>query len=491
MKQDYVASGTNLQIDQNDNMHREILSQPLLLKKYSTSLIHDYTEYPTKFNWKEDYKSLDFKKDLGGFVENQKEPAMLYIHTPFCEELCYFCLCSKSITKEYAKVKRYLHEDLFKEIEMYENLSNSIGRKIKVGEIYYGGGSPTYYNEEDFLALTNKLKKVFDWSESGNFTVEIDPRRVDVNKLKFYHKCGVNRLSFGIQDFDEGVQKEINRIQPPELLHTLLTPEIRKLFPVFNFDLLVGLPRQTPETMRRTIESVLELRPPEIEPLYVHFKPNTRSYMTRMTRNVLMPDFYDRKTIYAEVIDGLIDGGYMRTGYEKFALPTDIVAKAMKTGKAYYNSIGTTAGEVTTFISLGSSGHGNFNNEVYYQNFYEQDLYKKALHDGDFPTYRGWRFSENDRIRHSIIKHFRTFDTLDLVDFNKKWNIDFHNYFAKEIDNLGELIGDGLVEVSDNKFVMTRLGREFTPRVCEIFDNYAGRDLYDKSMKKVFAMVQE
>ena len=106
MKQDYVASGTNLKIDQNTAMHREILRQPLLLKKYSTSLIHDYTEYPTKFNWKEEYKSNDFKKDLTGFIENQKDLAMLYIHTPFCEELCYFCLCSKAITKDYAKVKK-------------------------------------------------------------------------------------------------------------------------------------------------------------------------------------------------------------------------------------------------------------------------------------------------------------------------------------------------------------------------------------------------
>ncbi len=472
-------------------MHREVLKHPLLLKKYSTSLIHDYTEYPTKFNWKEEYQDNEFRRDLSEFVKTQSNPAMLYIHTPFCEELCYFCLCSKSITKDYSKVSKYLYECLFKEIDLYKNLCDSIGKKIQIGEIYYGGGSPTYYNEEDFLALTSKLQEVFDWSKSGNYTVEIDPRRVDVEKLLFYNKAGVNRLSFGVQDFDLDVQKEINRVQPPELLRNLLTPEVRKIFPVFNFDLLIGLPKQTPESMRKTIEFVNELRPPEVEPLYVHFKPNTRSYMTRMTRNVLMPDFYDRKAIFAEVVDGLIEGGYERTGYEKFALPSDIVANARKKGKAYYNSIGTTAGDVTTFISLGSSGHGNFNNKVYYQNFYELDLYRKALDEDKFPIYRGWKFSQNDRIRQDIIKHFRTYDDLDLKEFEKKWDIDFHEYFSKELDSMKEFINDGLVELTDTQMVMTGLGREFTPRICEVFDSYAGRDLYDHTLQKVFQMVPE
>ncbi len=491
MKQDYRSGEENINGFHNNLMHREILNHTLLLKKYSTSLIHDYTEYPTKFNWQESYRSDDFKNDLRNFTHTQKDPVMLYIHTPFCEELCYFCLCSKSITKDYNKVKNYLHNDLFKEIDLYKKVLDETGKKIRVGEIYFGGGSPTYYNNDDFLALTTKLQEVFDWTDSGNFTVEIDPRRVDVEKLIFYNKAGVNRLSFGIQDFDLDVQKEINRIQPPELLHELLTPEIRKIFPVFNFDLLVGLPKQTPESMMKTIEHVIELNPPEVEPLYVHYKPNTRSYMTRMTRNVLMPDFYDRKAIYAEVVDGLLQGGYLRTGYEKFSLPNDIVAQAHKTGKAYYNSIGTTAGDVTTFVSLGSSGHGNFNNEVYYQNFYELNLYREALERNEFPTYRGWRFSDNDRIRQDIIKHFRTFNQLDLKLFGDKWGINFHTYFEKEVGNMKEFVNDGLVKVSDEQMIMTQLGREFTPRVCEIFDSYAGRELFDKKYKKVFAVVQE
>ena len=198
--------------------------------------------------------------------------------------------------------------------------------------MYFGGGSPTYYNEKDFANLVNRLREVFDFSEVENFTVETDPRRVNTDKLAYYSEQGVNRLSFGVQDFDEGVQKEINRIQPSKLFDDLLTDEIREKFKTINFDILVGLTRQTPETMKKTIQEVVRIRPTEVQPLYFHYKPNTRSYMTRMQRNVNLPDFYDRKALYAEVIDGLIAGGYERAGYENFALPEDVLAKATKKG---------------------------------------------------------------------------------------------------------------------------------------------------------------
>ena len=129
-------------------MHREILKHPLLLKKYTHNLVYDYTEYPTKGVWDQSYGSNEYQHDFVNFIKKTDNPIMLYIHTPFCEELCYFCLCSKSITQNYSKVEKYLYDDLFKEIELYEELIKKTGKKIKVGEVYFGGGSPTYYNEK-------------------------------------------------------------------------------------------------------------------------------------------------------------------------------------------------------------------------------------------------------------------------------------------------------------------------------------------------------
>jgi len=471
-------------------MHRNILKQPLLLKKYSNQLVFDYTEYPTKTFWQDSYGDTEFKEDLHKLIATQNTSSMLYIHTPFCEELCYFCLCSKSITNDYEKVSTYLYRDLSKEIDLYSNEMRSQGKKIKIGQVYFGGGSPTYYHEKDFQFLIEKLRQAFEITTDATVTVEIDPRRVNIEKLKFYSSMGVNRLSFGVQDFDITVQKEINRIQPPELLEGLLTDEIRSLFPTINFDVLIGLPRQTPESMRQTIERIGKIRPTEVQPLYLHYKPGTRSYMTRMTRNVLLPDFFDRKAIYAEVIDGLTASGYLRAGYENFALPNDELSLAMSKQSAYYNSLGTTSGEVKNFVSLGASAHGTFNN-TYSQNFYELEQYSEALKNETFPIYRGMRLSQDDAIRHEIIKHFRIYDRLLISSIEKKWNINFNSYFANEIAKLSEFITDGLINLTDSFLEMTPLGREFTPRICEVFDAYANRPLYEESVKKIIFIKQE
>jgi len=464
----------------SDLMHREVLKHANLLKKYSSTLIYDYTEYPTKGVWEHAYGHADYCAALADWIPSS-EPTLLYVHTPFCEELCYFCLCSKSITKDYSRVKSYLDDLLASEISLLAASVRNSGFKLNVKEIYFGGGSPTYYSENDFAELCARLADIVDFSRIETFTVEVDPRRVDENKLLFYSRCGVNRLSFGVQDFDPLVQKEINRIQPPKLLEELLTPRIRETFKTINFDLLVGLPRQTPESMKNTIETVCRLKPTEVQPLYVHYKPGTRSYMTRMVRNVPMPDYYDRKAIYAEVVDGLLDGGYIRAGYENFALPSDVLANALDSGSATYNSLGTTTGAHTNFVSLGASAHGVFG-DYYFQNFYEIDKYGECLKRGEFPIYRGLKLTFDDKVRRDLIKHFRIYDTLDKNRFNSKWKIDFDQYFSDERQNLNEFISDGLLENSGHSIRLTGLGREFTPRFCEIFDRYSDRPVFDNQV---------
>jgi oxygen-independent coproporphyrinogen-3 oxidase len=462
-------------------MHREVLKNANLLKKYNSGLLFDYTEYPTKGNWSAKYTSDDYKDDLRSWLGNGAKSVTLYVHTPYCEELCYFCLCSKSITKDYSKVSEYLYGSLFKEIELYKKLFKEAGKRPIIKEIYFGGGSPTYYSKDDFKALVDKMREMVDFSSVDTFTVEIDPRRVDVDKLNFYSEQGVNRLSFGVQDFDINVQKEINRIQPPELLENLLTPDIRKKFPTISFDILVGLPKQTTESMRATIDRVVQISPDEVQPLYVHYKPGTRSYMTRMTRNVLMPDFYDRKAIYAEVIDGLIEGGYVRAGYENFAKPNDRMAIAMQEDKATYNSIGTATGDAVDFMSIGASAHGVFAN-TYAQNYYEIDEYRKALDENRFPIYRGMKLSDDDLLRREVIKRLRIFFKLDFSYFRKNFNIDFEKYFASELEGMNEAISDGLIKLDSDGLLLTDLGKEFTPRICEIFDKYLDRTYFDESI---------
>ncbi len=461
-------------------MNKEVLNDINLLKKYHHNLVYDYTEYPTKANWDYNMGNISYREALKDWVpKNSDSNTLFYIHTPFCEELCYFCLCSKEITRDYSKVKSYLDKYLFKELDLLEKTFEENNLNPNFTEIYMGGGSPTYYKEEEFESLMNKLGKFIDFDKIKTFTVEIDPRRVDTDRLKFYHKFGVNRLSFGIQDFDIDVQKEINRIQPPEMVSKLLTSEIRGLFPVINFDLLMGLPRQNPKKIAQTIKETIKLSPDEIQTMYVHYKPDVRKYMNRMVRNNPMPDFYERKAIFVEATEALMNAGYDRAGFESFAKPEDPLIKAMKEGNAYYNSLGTQTGEATNFIAVGSSAHGALGDDYYFQNFYEQKLYKESLDKGEFPIYRGYKLNIDDKIRRDVIKNIRTYFLINYDEMNKKHGINFIKYFKKELKELKEFVLDGLVIINNNNFFLTNLGKHMSPQVASTFDSFHNRALYN------------
>ena len=362
-------------------------------------------------------------------TRNPTKPILFYVHTPFCEQLCWFCLCSKEITQDYNKVKKYLYDYLFKEMDMLFNFLYKNNLKLNVKEIYFGGGSPTYYKNEEFEKLTNKMKNMFDFNQVGDWTVEIDPRRVDEEKLLFYKKCGVNRISFGVQDFDKKVQERINRIQPSEMLDNLLTKRIREEYPVFNFDLLIGLPGQTTTSITNTMDKVIKLKPTQLQTMMMHYKPNTRKYMINMLRDGSLPDFYDRKILYKIVDDKLIKAGYKRTGYESYALPGDPIEKSYNEKKTLYASLGSQKGEAVNFIAVGSSAHGALGDEYYSQNFYEQNLYRDKIDESKFPIYRGLKLEKNDQIRRDVVKTLRTYFEIDFQEFESKYSIDFKKYF--------------------------------------------------------------
>ena len=457
-------------------MKFEVLENVNLLKKYHKTLVFDYTEYPTKSNWSQEMGSSSYVSALSEWLNGggDQENSLFYVHTPFCEQLCYFCLCSKEITKDYEKVKDYLYNVLFKEIDMLAATITNVGRKPKFTEIYFGGGSPTYYNQEDFANLIEKIKSVVDFSQVDTFTLEVDPRRVDVERMKFYATMGVNRISLGIQDFDPEVQEEINRLQPFELVKALLTDEVRALFPVIAFDLLIGLPKQTPESIKSTMDKVVELQPTELQTMYVHYKPDVRKYMTRMVRSQPLPDFFDRKAIFVQASTTLLESGYQRAGFESYSLPNAGLTKAMDEGKAYYNSIGTQKGAANNFVAVGSSAHGVFG-DFYFQNFYERDVYTKHVQSGHFPIYRGYKLNNEDHIRRDIIKKTRTYFEVKFEDVETKYGINFKSHFSSELALLLEFEKDGLVSVMPDRFKVTELGKHFSPQICEVFDEYANR----------------
>ena len=444
-----------------------------LIKKYHQDLVFNYAEYPTCDHWDYNFNSEDYKKALVDWIpKNPNKKIFFYVHIPFCEELCWFCTCSKTINKDYAKVTDYLLY-LHKEIDLLFDYLKEKNLKLNVGTVFFGGGSPTILNREDLKYFVDKLKKLFDWSNVENFTIESDPRRVDEDRLLFNAKeCGANRISFGMQDFDENVQRRVNRIQPAELFEKILTKEVRKLYKTIAFDLLVGQPAQTPESMAKTCDQINELKPTLVQVSLMAYKPWVAKYSLKMVAEGPLPDFLERKEMMDVVDEKLIKGGYIRVGFESYALPDDPMTKAFNDRTAWYAATGHQPGGRVNYIAVGSSSKVNLGDDYYAQNFYDITSYKKCLDKGKFPIFRGMKLSKDDAIRQHATQHIKSFLEIDFKYFKEYFQIEAKNYFKKEIENLAEMIEDGIVTVSDEGIKLTKLGEDFSQNVANVFDKY-------------------
>lgn len=448
-----------------------------LVKKYDHNAFM-YVEYPHKSFWSEQFNDGDFKTALQTLLSQDKDaPLMLYIHIPFCPKQCFYCTCRTIITSDYERSKDYL-KHLYREIDLYREVFEENSVVPNFQEIHIGGGSPTLLREKEFDSLIEKLQSLVDVKNLSEFSIEIDPREVDEERMRYYHSKGINRISFGVQDFDPDVQKSINRIQPPELIENLLTPQIRQLFSNgVNFDIICGLPLQSPATMKMTFERIVKISPDRVCLNHLHYSPKFAKHQQIMTdgrngRPTKLPDSYEKKVLFNEALKILVNNGYLRTGYDHFAKPTDEVAKAMQKKNMHWNSLGVTAGRYLNVIGLGVHSYSTIGN-YYSQNVYELSDYQQALSNGKLPIYRGYELNNDDLIRRDIIQSLRNYFALDYRGIEEKYNIDFSQYFSEEIAALDEFAKDRLVKLTDNSIVITELGRQFANLVCGNFDAYA------------------
>ncbi len=444
-----------------------------LIKKYHQDIVFNYAEYPTKDHWSFKFQDGEFKKALLDWMpKNEEKKIFFYVHIPFCEELCWFCTCSKFINKDYNKVTDYL-EYLFKEIDILFDFLKKNNINLNVGTVFFGGGSPTILNREDLKKLVDKLKGLFDWSNVDFFTVESDPRRVDEDRLIYNHEvCGTNRISFGMQDLDPEVQRRVNRIQPAKLFENLLTPKVRKMYKEIAFDLLIGQPGQTPESMSKTCDEIIRLKPTLVQLSLMAYKPWVAKYQVQMLAEGPLPDFFERKELLEIIHKKLKTGGYIRTGFECYSLPDSPMTKAFEEGNAHYGASGHQPGGRVNFIAVGSSSMSNLGNDYYVQNFYDIPSYKKALDQNLLPCFRGMKLSEDDKIRQHATQQIRSYFKIDYKNFQKQFSINFLDYFSEEITYLKEMTEDGLLEFTDYGINLTEIGKDFVQNIMNVFDKY-------------------
>lgn len=447
-----------------------------LFKKYDI-YADDYMDYPHKSHWSESFGDEEYRQALKSFFSKNQTPTLFYAHTPFCKKLCYYCICYKEIVSDYSRILDYFDNYLCKEIEMLHHFFDENSLQPNFKEIYLGGGSPTVLQEKEFDKLVELMSRFCDIKNLNRFCVEIDPRTCSPDRLKYYHQKGVTTLSIGVQDMDPEVQKAVNRIEPFELLEQLLTPDIRRMFKSINFDFLVGLPMQTGASARKTMEKAISLSPDRISLCFFHYTTKFYPHMKILEKN--LPNFFERKQIFASAVETILNHGYIRTGFEHFAKPDDIVAESIKEKKATYTSLGAISG-ATNVIATGRSGHGILGDDYLVQNYYEKELYEGALLKNEFPIYRGLKLSNDDAVRRDIIRRLRTYFEIGIPYIESRVNTSFKDYFQKEIDMLAEFIKDELVTLTDKEIRITEKGKYFTDLIISIFDNYLKSPRYNK-----------
>ena len=432
-----------------------------------------YTSYPTADRFVEAFSQVDLHQALelrSQGLGQKTRPLSIYVHIPFCESLCYYCACNKIITKHHEKAEPYLRY-LAKEVEMY---TATMGLGQAVSQLHLGGGTPTFLSDDELRELMSVLKRSFSFVAGGEYSVEVDPRTVNDQRLALLYELGFNRLSFGVQDFDPEVQKAVHRIQPAEQVFALVAAARKIGFESINADLIYGLPKQTPESFDRTLKQINELRPDRIA-LYAYAHLPERFKPQRRILAAELPVASSKIAMLSRSMDALMNAGYVYVGMDHFALPDDALAVAKRQGRLHRNFQGYSTQPDCDLIGLGISAIGRMGG-TYSQNAKTMEEYVDMLDNGQLPIVKGLALSRDDLIRRAWIMAIMCQGHVQYDAFNEAWLIDSQKYFANELSQLESLQAQGLVELKAGGLQVTPMGWFFVRGVAMVFDKYLQAD---------------
>jgi oxygen-independent coproporphyrinogen III oxidase len=430
-----------------------------------------YTSYPTADRFVEAFAEADYVQALEQRrAGSMALPLSLYIHIPFCESVCYYCACNKVITKHHGKAAEYLRY-LSRELELQVE---HFGRGHTVSQMHLGGGTPTFLNDQELEDLLAMVRRHFHLVPGGEYSIEVDPRTVTAERLAHLHRLGFNRLSFGVQDFDPTVQKAVHRVQPAEQVFALVEAARRIGFESVNVDLIYGLPQQTPESFRRTLEQVRTLRPERIA-LYAYAHLPARFKPQRRIIAAELPSPAEKLAMLSGSLDLFSDAGYVYVGMDHFALPTDALAVAKRQGRLHRNFQGYSTQPDCDLIALGVSAIGRIG-ATYSQNAKTLEEYYDALDQGRLPIVRGLALSRDDLVRRSVIMAIMCQGAVDFESIGLGHLIDFKSHFAAELERLKPMEAWGLVKVLPGSIEVTPAGWYLVRAVAMVFDKYLQLD---------------
>ncbi|MDF2182887.1 oxygen-independent coproporphyrinogen III oxidase [Neptuniibacter sp. CAU 1671] len=437
-----------------------------LIKRYDLSGPR-YTSYPTAVQFDPALAPADLV-NCAQQTTDLSAPLSLYVHIPFCEHVCYYCACNKVITRNRNKAQPYL-DTVYREMAQ---LSQWYSNDRSVTQLHWGGGTPTFISHDQMRELMGQMRKHFNLlnDDSGDYSIEIDPREASEETISVLREIGFNRISLGLQDIDPKVQEAVNRVQSVEQTRLILDAARAEGFRSLNLDLIYGLPFQSLEGFQRTLETVIDMNPDRLSVFnYAHLPDRFRSQKHIDAATLPSPD--TKLAILETTINTLLDAGYVYIGMDHFAKPDDELAVAQREGHLHRNFQGYTTHADCDLVAMGVSAISQIGS-VYYQNEHEVAAYTKAVETHEHAIKRGVKLSADDHLRRRVITQLICHFELEKAQIESEFSINFDEYFADALNELNQFTADGLVELSPERISVTPAGRLLIRRICMSFDAY-------------------
>ena len=432
-----------------------------------------YTSYPTA----PEFSTSFTKEDLSNKFKNQSDdrPISLYIHIPFCRSACYFCGCNVIFTSKEDKKVRYV-EYLKKELKI---LAKHLNTNRLVTQMHFGGGTPTFLSADQMDEVLNSIKDTFpNFSDDAEISCEVDPRFFTQEHMDVLKKHGTNRLSFGVQDLQDEVQKTIHRIQPFEETKAVVDIARAAGIKSINIDLIYGLPLQTRASFKNTIEQIITLDPDRLAVFnYAHVP-----WMVKTQRKFDETTFASASTkleILQDTIEYFTTNGYNMVGMDHFAKPDDELFQAISKGELHRNFQGYTTKGGADLVGIGVTSIGD-GVDYYAQNFKDLPTYEEAIDNEQLPVFKGYKLNDDDILRQYVIMELMANFALDMKKVEDKFNINFNEYFDDALEALKEFQEAELLTVSNDKIDVNQTGAMLIRNICMPFDAYLNKIPEDK-----------
>ncbi len=437
-----------------------------------------YTSYPTALEFSDTFGYTSYLEKLHS--QDPTRPLSLYFHLPFCKNACYFCGCNVVFTSKEDKKERYI-DYLTRELQI---LSTHIDVNRSVIQLHFGGGTPTFFDADQLHRIITVIKNHFkNFSQDAEISCEIDPRHIDDAQMRVMSEAGFNRVSFGIQDFDEKVQVAVHRVQPYDITKAAMELARKYNMVSVNVDLIYGLPYQSLETFKKTLDLAISLDPDRFAVFNYAHVPWLKKTMRKIDETTL-PLPAEKLAIMRYTIDYMTAKGYRLIGMDHFAKPEDELFKAIEKGELHRNFQGYTTKGGADLIGVGLTSIGE-GTDYYAQNFKEMEAYENAIDAGKLPFERGVALNVDDRIRQYVIMELMSNFKLDIKRFEALYNVTFSEYFSDELETLKPFETDELLTITPTSIECSPTGTLLIRNIAMPFDAYMKRHAQsDKTFSK-------